>query len=294
MNSNEKTARDLINLVKEADDTLKGGVGDDIDEGDLNEEQMDMGEKVEMEHTDDPSIAREIARDHLSEQLLDGTVKEDQDYYTLLKEIDDHEDCDDGFWRKNLDYGEKTAQIRGSGIRECPFGLPVPNACMSAGSAVSRMAEIGETGGTAKANRLIFAYHRENKECPFANKILKNNSKVDCNYGGNSEGKKSMLFTGSPLYPQTFHGMGLDGLYGIPLGFYADNNESRNLFYGLFSLIGSASPEQLIKLADEYDVAGDEDRATIVDNIIDKLGKMKEFNEDIFIKIERYLNDGAE
>jgi len=86
---------------------LKGGKGDKVPEAKVNKKQLDMGQKVEMEHTDDPEIAREIARDHLAEELEEGREKEDHKYYTNLKKI--HEDkCSDGvpaFWRKNLDYG---------------------------------------------------------------------------------------------------------------------------------------------------------------------------------------------
>jgi hypothetical protein len=43
------------------------------------EEQLDMGEKVEMEHTDDPNIAYEIAKDH---------EEEIPDYYDRLKKME--------------------------------------------------------------------------------------------------------------------------------------------------------------------------------------------------------------
>ena len=43
------------------------------------EEQLDMGEKVEMEHTDDPNIAHEIAMDH---------EEEIPDYYDRLKKME--------------------------------------------------------------------------------------------------------------------------------------------------------------------------------------------------------------
>lgn len=46
---------------------------------DLIEEQLKMGVKVEMEHTDDPKIAREIAMDHLVE---------DPNYYTKLDKME--------------------------------------------------------------------------------------------------------------------------------------------------------------------------------------------------------------
>ena len=91
-----------------SDDVLAGGVADEIPEKALNEKQLEMGEKVEMEHTNDKDLAREIAKDHLGEELLEGKGKDEQEYYTKLKKV--HEDkCKDlpAFWRKNLDYGER-------------------------------------------------------------------------------------------------------------------------------------------------------------------------------------------
>jgi uncharacterized protein YoxC len=90
-------------------DTIKGGKGDKTPERKLNKKQLDMGQKVEMEHTSAEDKAREIAKDHLAEQLEEGKDKGDQDYYTELKKV--HEDkCRDGvpaFWRRNLDYGSR-------------------------------------------------------------------------------------------------------------------------------------------------------------------------------------------
>lgn len=42
----------------------------------IKPDQLEMGEKEEMEHTSDPLVARKIAIDHL---------KEDPNYYTKLK-----------------------------------------------------------------------------------------------------------------------------------------------------------------------------------------------------------------
>jgi len=99
--------------TQQADDKpknqLTGGVGDDIYEKDLNKKQLDMGEEVELEHTNDREIAREIARDHLSEELNEGKDKKDQEYYTKLKKMhnDSCEDTVPAFWRRNLDYGSR-------------------------------------------------------------------------------------------------------------------------------------------------------------------------------------------
>lgn len=58
---------------------LPGGLADGKSPSDYDPEQLAMGVEVEMEHTDDPDIAREIAMDHLEEI---------PDYYTRLKEME--------------------------------------------------------------------------------------------------------------------------------------------------------------------------------------------------------------
>lgn len=45
-----------------------GGVGDDITPEDVDTGEFEVGEEVELEHTDDPEIAGEIALDHLAEE----------------------------------------------------------------------------------------------------------------------------------------------------------------------------------------------------------------------------------
>ncbi|MBE3101959.1 MAG: zinc ribbon domain-containing protein, partial [Firmicutes bacterium] len=56
-------------------DHIPGGQGDKKVASDFNAEQVKIGTKIEMEHTDDPIIAGEIVLDHL---------KEDPEYYTKL------------------------------------------------------------------------------------------------------------------------------------------------------------------------------------------------------------------
>ena len=209
------------------------------------------------------------------------------------------------FFRKNLDYGdistskkfdiigreliEKEATIRGEAVRECPFGLPIPEACANVGEAINRMAPSEENKQIIKANRIVYAYHKTCKQCPYTDKILSEHKKVDCNFGDTAAGQKSVSFRGSPIYPSTFYGVGLDGLYGYPLGYYADNAESRNLFFGLFSLLGFNTTKELIKLADEYDKSGQEEKTEILDNLLKKLQAIKEEYKDTFEKIEKYL-----
>ena len=49
------------------DDKIHGGKGDKAKPSDFDPDQLKMGIKVEMEHTKDRKLAREIALDHLSE-----------------------------------------------------------------------------------------------------------------------------------------------------------------------------------------------------------------------------------
>lgn len=62
-------------------DMIPGGVADDADIGTYDADQVLKGMEVEMEHTDDPKVALEIAMDHLEEfgdyyTRLDGMEKE--------------------------------------------------------------------------------------------------------------------------------------------------------------------------------------------------------------------------
>lgn len=65
-------------LIKEVE-KLKGGIGDKRPDSDFDEEQLQNGIKIEMEHTKNHKIAKEIAKDHLSE---------DPNYYKKLKKIE--------------------------------------------------------------------------------------------------------------------------------------------------------------------------------------------------------------
>jgi orotate phosphoribosyltransferase len=62
-------------------DQIPGGLGDKKDEKDFDPKQIAKGVKVEMEHTDDPALAKEIAIDHLTE---------DPKYYDKLETIEKH------------------------------------------------------------------------------------------------------------------------------------------------------------------------------------------------------------
>lgn len=61
-------------------DALAGGKADGKSNSDFNQEQMARGRKVEQEHTGNPQVAAEIARDHLEEI---------PDYYTRLDKMEE-------------------------------------------------------------------------------------------------------------------------------------------------------------------------------------------------------------
>jgi hypothetical protein len=66
-------------LVNESLDSyiyeMKGGKGEHTNSDDVNADELTVGVATEMEHTDDASIAKDIAMDHLTE---------DPKYYTKL------------------------------------------------------------------------------------------------------------------------------------------------------------------------------------------------------------------
>lgn len=67
---------------KEYKDKLKGGLADKKKPKDFDPKALKEGIKIEMEHTDDKDLAREIAMDHLTE---------DPNYYKKLKTIEKKE-----------------------------------------------------------------------------------------------------------------------------------------------------------------------------------------------------------
>lgn len=68
-----------IKIIIKDKEKLKGGKGDNRPDSDFDPEQLKNGIKVEMEHTKDSKVAKEIAKDHLTE---------DPNYYKKLKKIE--------------------------------------------------------------------------------------------------------------------------------------------------------------------------------------------------------------
>ena len=77
-NKKERCIKDIKNK-KKACDILPGGLGDNKHNKKFKPEQLAKGIKVELEHTDDIEIAKEIAKDHLIEN---------SNYYDYLEKME--------------------------------------------------------------------------------------------------------------------------------------------------------------------------------------------------------------
>lgn len=75
----EDIIEDIVDMLVSPNDVLKGGVGDDLDIEDFDEEQVDKGKDVEKEHSNDEDIIEDIVKDHLAE---------DDEYYDKLEDIE--------------------------------------------------------------------------------------------------------------------------------------------------------------------------------------------------------------
>lgn len=143
--------------------------------------------------------------------------------------------------------------IRGN-IHKCPFGLPILDGCLSAGgcpsdskkSAISYMNPLNAAKDSNQMEEIIsenldqLIMVEEPAKCPFADRIFENKNSVDCKFTGkqNVMPAGNLPLSGSPMYPQMMIGNMPQAQYGYPLEYYSDNNESRNIYYGIHSLIG--------------------------------------------------------
>ncbi len=65
--------------AKKWKENIPGGNADGKKYSDYEKSQIEVGKKIEFEHTDDPDIAKEIAMDHLEEH---------KDYYIGLEHME--------------------------------------------------------------------------------------------------------------------------------------------------------------------------------------------------------------
>lgn len=95
------------NKMADHHDVLHGGKGDELDPTDVDPKQLEMGKKIEMEHTTSPDLAEEISLDHLYEF---------KDYYTRLKDMEaeaerEKEEQKEGFENRLVKIAEEQEEI---------------------------------------------------------------------------------------------------------------------------------------------------------------------------------------
>lgn len=81
----------------ESKDRLPGGKADKKKPEDFDKAQLEIGIEIEMEHTDDPAVAQEIAMDHLTE---------DPEYYTHLRKMEMDAKNGKGFAKESKETNE--------------------------------------------------------------------------------------------------------------------------------------------------------------------------------------------
>lgn len=75
------------------EDQVPGGKGDETDENSVDYEELQVGQAVEKEHTDDPQLAKEIALDHLTEdpkyysKLIKSGIVDEKEALDLAKKF---------------------------------------------------------------------------------------------------------------------------------------------------------------------------------------------------------------
>lgn len=75
----------LASLFKQAKDTLPGGVADNVPDSRFDRKKLEHAQKHEMEHTNDPDIAKEVAKDHMLE---------DENYYPKVEVMEKNKAAD--------------------------------------------------------------------------------------------------------------------------------------------------------------------------------------------------------
>jgi hypothetical protein len=150
----------------------------------------------------------------------------------------------------------KLAVIRSNDEDPCPFGLSIPYACRSAGDLITHMAPLAvleemtkeEKAEIARANKHLLMWKNPEARCVYAGKLFKEKGVVECNWMASDEGSAQKgALVGSPFFYRHYSGIGLDGLYSYPLGFYTDNSIDRGMYYGMHSIESTGEAEENIK-----------------------------------------------
>ena len=86
----EEWAKSTYGFGKTAKDMVRGGKADGRKDSEYPKDQLEKGIKVEMEHTNDPALAKEITKDHLEEEkeLRSSRNKGPLRYYDELHDME--------------------------------------------------------------------------------------------------------------------------------------------------------------------------------------------------------------
>lgn len=87
-------------------DRISGGLADDRPDRDFDPSQLQAGIRVELEHTSNPTIAKEIAKDHLTE---------DRDYYRKLAKMEREDYVQDAHGNEHKEAGPGGGQFTSKG-----------------------------------------------------------------------------------------------------------------------------------------------------------------------------------
>ena len=151
--------------------------------------------------------------------------------------------------------------IRRNDDSPCPYGLPISKACSCIGHAIDRFGQASENmpGDDVRdlfeVNQLLFKWLETkgklpSEPCKYAGKLFDNKDVVECNAGTEAAGiHEGNALAGSPLYYKMYSGIGIDGVYSFPLGYYADSTiDSRSGKYNLENPGASYAAEKSKKL----------------------------------------------
>lgn len=99
----------IVNNKEETGDLLAGGLADNESPKSFDPEQLAIGLKVEMEHTDNPMIAIEIVMDHMIEN---------SDYYTHLNKMEKDIDIENSETGENDDLTDELLGFKSHNVGE--------------------------------------------------------------------------------------------------------------------------------------------------------------------------------
>ncbi len=148
----------------------------------------------------------------------------------------------------------KLAVIRSDESEPCPFGLSIPFGCKNVGSIILKMAPLDILGEDAdeeeqveiaEANNHLFRWKNPQARCRYAGKVFPQNDVVECNWNTNTMGMQEQgVLRGSPFFYRHFSGIGLDGIFTYPLGYYTDNSIDRGMYQGMYSIESTGTNEE--------------------------------------------------